>query len=231
MIPTPSAGIDPFLDFWEELKSSSKEQTLFEFADDPIAASVGSYNNWQRGGNRWMPLRDVRISQEDRNQADALRQYYTGRLTLQALRGRPMTDFRKKLYAILSNQYRLTTNDIGLLMRLPYFYAEDTETDSVIADTASAPVMTHPAQVQEKLLAPFCRILVSRRQGEAMQFWWRDENNHGVVIGIRCADPLFSLIDSLHDRPRTLSAKFVTGYHAWHTPKHNYYKMLQPRII
>lgn len=231
MLPTPSAGVDPLLDLWGELKSAHRERTLFEFADDPIAAAVGSYNNWQRGGNRWLPLSDVRISQEDREQADALRQYYTARLTMQALRGRPMTDFRKKFYAILNNQYQLTTDDIGLLMRLPYFYAEDIETDSVIANTVSAPPMTHPIEVQEKLLTPLCRILISnKRRGEFIQFWWRDQHNHGVVIGVRCSDPLFSLIDSLYDRPRSLSAKFAVGKHAWHTPQHNYYKMLQPRI-
>lgn len=231
VMPTPTSTNSPLWDFVDEIKVASKEPRLFEFDDDPIAAACGSRNNWLRGGNRWMSLSDVRITEQDRQEANELRRYYIGRLTIQALRGRPMTEFRKKFFAILNDQYRLTENDIGMLMRLPYFYDEDRDLDEVVATTESVPNPRTPVVEQNLLLTPFKRILVGRRHGEVMQFWWKNDQNQGVCLGIRMADPLFSLIDSLANDPRVFKAKFMLTRHPWIGHEHNYYKMLQPRLV
>lgn len=228
VIPTPSAS-SSLLDFFEEIKGH--EQKLFDFDDDPIAAAYGSYNHWLRGGSRWMDIREVRISEQDRQQAHELRKYYTGRLTMQALCGRPLTEFRRKLYAILNNNYDLKMSDLGMLMRLPYFHQEDLGTDSVIENTQSAPRVLAPLEYTEKMLFPLTRIMIGRKHGESMVFWWRDVQNHGIALGIKISDPLLSFVESLHEAPRMLRAKFHATPHRWVAQDHNYYRLHQPRIV
>jgi hypothetical protein len=228
VIPTPKT-VTSMADFFEEMEG--RDQRLFEFDDDPIAAAYGSYDNWLRGGNRWMDLKQVRISQQDRDNADQLRKYYSGRLTMQALCGRPMTEFRRKLYAILNDNYDLKLVDIGMIMRLPYFHQEDMEIDSVIENTVSVTVPGRPIDSEEKMLFPFKRIMVGRRHGESIQFWWHDSQNHGVVLSVKTSDPLLSFVESVFEQPRMLRAKFYPVAHRWITQNHNYYRLLQPRIV
>jgi hypothetical protein len=197
--------------------------------DDPIAAACASYRHGKETGIRWTALSDAVIDEQDRIRAQELRKYYTGRLTFQALKGELLTEFRKKLYSILNNDYIIVEGDQGLIQRLPYFYEEDLATEELIANTVSADRTGTIAQ-GVVTLTPYKKIFYGRKHGESTQFWWRNKKQQGVVLVIKNDNQLYSLIDSLFTQPRQFEAKYGIGSHHWYNKNHLYYKLLTPSL-
>jgi hypothetical protein len=96
------------------------------FSDDPLALSCASYRLYKEQPQfRFTNIDLVKATQEDRNQAQAIRDYYTQRYTMQVLKGGQLTEYQQKTAQFLSGLHHLTTEELGLLYKLPYFYEED----------------------------------------------------------------------------------------------------------
>jgi hypothetical protein len=81
----------------------------------------------------------------------------------------------------------LTTEELGLLYKLPYFYQEDCALEQVVATTVSAEFqLPHLSQLTDYTLTPVVEILKSRKGGESVEFVYRNQHNHAFEnqIGI-----------------------------------------------
>lgn len=195
------------------------------FAQDPVALSCAAYRLFteQKILARWPDLDTIVAEEQDIVQAQQVRKYYADRLlmaTITSTTGRSVSEFRQKLYGLVTNTRSLKTAELGLLYRLPYFYAEDTGMDCVVSQTQ--PVTPVPSHNITGVFTLLKRITVSRRSGESVQFWLQRPNDSGAyLIVVKSDNPMLSLLDSMFEQPRHLSghayAKNYRGHHKYHT--------------
>jgi hypothetical protein len=214
------------------LERNSVSPEVCVFADDPIALSCAAYRNWKNNpAVRWPDLNDMVAEPQDYQQSQAIRKYYADRLILSLLQQEhEISGFRRKLYGLVTDSIRLTKQEIGMLYRLPYFYAEDTGMDYVVSQTQPvSPVTSHEITDVFSLLK---RISVSRRSGEGVQFWLQRPNDTGAyLIAVKADNPMLDLLDSMFEQPRQLScrayAKNYRGHHRYHT----HYQLGSVRLV
>lgn len=189
-----------------------------EFHDDPVALTCASYRTFLATGIRWTDLKDATATDQDRRQAVQIRRYYSDRILITAIAAQnKMSEFRQKLYGLLIGQTGLKKRDVGLLYRLPYFYAEDTAMDQVMAQTESA-VMQPGTQPVVGLFQVIRRIQVSRRSGETVQLWLqKDSDTVPYMIAVRLDNSLLTMVESVLKQPTGMKAtahlKHHRGYH------------------
>lgn len=186
-----------------DLFAKQWDTTPLTAGNDPLALTVGS---WRRAVAtdyqvRWDSLADAsRVpTAEDLELAQQIRAHYRGQLTLRALRtGRPLTSYQQALYEMLETQC-YQNQHLGILYRLPYFYAEDIAHEKLPLTCSQV----WPGQQERKLrrdtksLTPLCEILRSRRQKETMEYWFVDAQGHGVAWMVGLGNPLRSLVHAL----------------------------------
>ena len=86
---------------YRKFKPSSPIAT---FRDDPVALSCAAYRRWlEVPGDRWASFEYLKVTDEDRKQALALRNYYSGRYTMQALTGQ-LSEYQKKCADFLAGK-------------------------------------------------------------------------------------------------------------------------------
>ena len=230
--------VNSLLDDWLDAATSNGEnykvgappKRVIQFKQDPIACACASYRIWQENpARRWSDLDSVVVWQDDIEQAQALRKYYRERLVMSALKNvnRQVSEFRRKLGALVTDQLEITKDELGLLYRLPYFYAEDLDIDYVVANTAnSREISPVPADSQPLVMTflPLRKIFRSRRSAEVNQYWWTAEPG-GIPFefSVRTDNPLAGMIDGLFEREQVTLQHRVRptsfrGYHAdrWH---------------
>jgi hypothetical protein len=173
------------------------------FADDPLALSCASYRLYKEDPHRrFTNIDTVNATQEDRVQAQAIRDYYNQRYTMRVLKGGQLTEYQQKAAQFLSGLHHLTTEELGLLYKLPYFYEEDRALEQVVAQTISTEFrLPHLSEMTEYTLTPVVEIFKSRKGGEFVEFVYRDQNNHAVMMIIRASDNMVAMLRGLFRQP------------------------------
>ena len=206
-----------------EVTFEEKPATLVKLPGDPVACACASYRVWKENpARRWEDIETVVVWQDDVEEAARLKKYYCDRLVLQALKntsGSETSSFRQKLGKLVVNDLVITKQEIGLLMRLPYFYEEDQDLDFIVENTKCKLPDTGAIPVTNYTLAPIRRVLKSRRQGDYYHYWFRNtiyNTAHDLVV--KHDNPLRSMIDGLFALPQicingTLFRKQFKGYH------------------
>ena len=185
------------------------ESPKASFSDDPLALSCASWRIFKdTPERRWTNLDVVKATSEDRAMAQQIRDYYNQRYTMQALKGRQLTEYQQKTAQFLSGLYHLKTDELGLLYKLPYFYTEDRGIDSVIESTQS--YKRHLNRTHDKYtLTPVKQIFRTRKSGEMVQFWYQDQDRHPVLIECRGTDPLLNMLRGLFSQPQIQVQSYV----------------------
>ena len=192
------------------------------FSDDPVAMAFASYRAWKENHtSRWVELGSVPVTEQDRVNAQELRAYYRRTMTWQTLKTGTgnASPFRRKLAAIVTDTYEYTKQDIGLLHRLPYFYHEDLALDRVFAATKDPEgIPSIRAYEVVDTLMPVERILRSRRAGEYIHFYWKNERGFPYLLVAKHDNPLISLIEGLFKQEKIkiqgiAFPKHARGYH------------------
>ena len=149
---------------------------------------------------------------------------------MKVLRVHDLTAIQRELLSI-SQGAVLRRDHLGLLYRMPYFYAEDVKRDELASHYSTkvpasvagrqawrpAPLLEH--QVQD--LRPVTQILRTRRSGDVDEYWWRNSEDQPVLWSVVSNNPLRSVVDSLWRRDHvTVRAFFhhgqVRGQDFWH---------------
>ena len=208
------------------------------FKQDPIALACASYRIWKENpARRWSELESVTVWQDDIEQAQALRQYYRERLVMSALKNRTggTSEFRRKLGALVTDQLEITKDELGILHRLPYFYAEDQDIDYVVENTSNSSEITpvlSDFQPMTMTFRPLRKIFRSRRGGDTNQYWWTTESS-GIPfsLSVQVNNPLMGMIDSLFDREQVQLQHRVkpTTFRGYY-PDHWHYQLYDVRL-
>jgi len=196
------------------------------FKDDPIAMACASYRLGQQGGSAWLDLHGVIVEPQDRATAVDIRRYYADRLLVTALKSKGvMSEFRRKLYGVVTGNYQVKKSEEGLLYRLPYFYAEDTGLDHVMSQTQSASMIESKTVTGRFTLVK--KMLCSRANARShWQFWFVcDGLSVPFMTEIKDDNVLYKLFDSLTQTPQMLSALIHFKHHRGHYRDRAYHKM------
>lgn len=179
------------------------------FKDDPLALSCASYRIYQNEpARRFTNIDTVKATAEDRVQAQAIRDYYNARYTIKALKGQILTDYQQKAAQFLSGLYHLTTEELGMLYKLPYFYNEDLALEQVIDDSVSYTATTVSAE-QELTLTPYKKIHVTRKgASDFIHYYYLDQDQHAVQIICPLTDRFNPMIEGLFNQKQIC----VKGY-------------------
>jgi hypothetical protein len=218
------------IDEWKldtfELDASTRQPMVFK--DDPVAMAIAVYRCWKETpamGIRWADLEDAVITAEDRQVSAELRKYYADRIMITMLGNNKISEFRRKLYGVVTNSMSLNKSDIGLLYRLPYFYEEDLAVDRVMERTQSVQ-KREPTDRVHGCFTVIERVLISRRAGDYTQLWMtRKGSSAPYMITVKSDNPYHRLIIKLLEQPRELSAWAHTKYHKGHHRGHGYYML------
>jgi len=204
------------------------------FKDDPIAMACASYRLGQQGGSAWLNLHEVIVESQDRATATDIRKYYADRLLVTVLKSSGvMSEFRRKLYGVVTGNYQLKKSEEGLLYRLPYFYAEDTGLDYVMSQTQSASIASIESS---KIMAGkftlvkkiFCSHAAARSH---WQFWFvRDISAVPYMVEIKDDNVLYKLFDTLTQQPQRFSAVTQVKHHRGHYRDRVYIRMTQVNL-
>lgn len=198
------------------------------FHDDPVALACASYRTFLETSIRWTDLKDATAIEQDHVQAAEIRKYYSDRILMSAVAAcGEMSEFRRKLYGLLIGQTGLKKRDIGLLYRLPYFYAEDTAMDQVMALTKT--VSTNAPRTRDVIghFQLIQRIDVSRRSGETVQLWLQKgtDTTTPYMIAAKGDNPFLSLVESVLKLPVKLTATAYLKHHRGHYRDRLYYQL------
>jgi hypothetical protein len=192
----------------EKLRTKGRSSHEVTFADDPIALSWASYGVWQKfPSRRWVDLKDVEAHEHDRAMAAETRRYYRDKLVMQTLKGRAMSEYQTILYGIVTGEAPIMNDHIGIIMKLPYFYVEDTTLSKVFAQTQGLESRLNLADTRTDTITPVGMILSSRKHGEVYQYWFADSNGIATMWTVASNNPLRSVVDSLFRREEPLRIK------------------------
>jgi hypothetical protein len=202
------------------------------FTEDPVALACASYRAFLETSIRWTDLTDVTVTDQDREQAGQIRKYYSDRILLAAVAAKgEMSEFRRKLYGLLIGQTGLKKRDIGLLYRLPYFYAEDTAMDHVMEQTETVSDLIRPQEVAGNFQV-IRRIQVSRRSGESVQLWLKkDSSKVPYMIASKLDNPFLTLVESVLKQPTALQAFAHLKHHRGHYRNRLYYQLSNLELV
>lgn len=193
---------------WDTTPKEKKPSPEVTFAEDPIALSWASYHVWQKfPSRRWVSLNDVEAHAHDREIADATRRYYRDRYTMDVLKGKQLTEFQTTLYGIISGEVPILQDQIGIIMKIPYFYAEDVTLDHIFANTKSVARESMVAETREDTITPYSYTFASRKKFETHQYWFTDSEGRTTLWSVQTSNPLASVIKSLYQRKQPLKIR------------------------
>jgi hypothetical protein len=201
-----------------------------KFSNDPVVLACAAYRTWQEfPDQRWCNLDTVVVQQQDQVQANELRNYYRDRIMMSALTRSntiaPMSTFRQKLYGILNNTFEITQQEIGLLHRLPYFYAEDTALDGMVAATTGATDWTKGITVKAEFTL-IARILRSVSTGDMIHYWFTcEQDSSPYCLSVQGSNPLLGFVDKRFQEPQKFQANRSYQQHRGHHRARGYYQL------
>ena len=193
------------------------------FKEDPVALSCAGYRRALETemAVRFQELDHCVTQPEDYKMAEDLRQYYRNKIAVKSLTSqKPVTKFYHDLYELLLGETDLQQRHMGMIHRLPYFYAEDmarVELRKKIADSGVEPDWIHNSLAQfggkeTHMLTPAMTIFRSRKGRESHEYWFQNESGQPVLWSVLHGNPLRSVIQSVFERNSiTIQAFFYIG--------------------
>jgi hypothetical protein len=211
-----------------------------QFAHDPLVLSTESYLRYRARrddpethnfASRYHDLDTLDPSDQAHELAVKIRRYYLDSLCFQRLRNQPISEFRQKLYSFLMGQHQLKNSELGMVYKLPYFYAYDQELLDICHGTTSVTDNTPSSLWRTKLLTPLHRMTRDvREKGTKIAYWWLDEQKQAVTMeATNYQRDLVSIMDGLFQRPQKFDAVF-RAQPMRVMPQHQVWWMSRPRI-
>jgi len=229
--------LDDLEEFGAHATRSVPPPKLVKLKDDPVVLACASYRMYQENDrHRWLDFEQVVVWDDDREEADRLKAYYRERFKettfnmLKSVNNVGLSSFRRKLYQLVNGDLAITEKEIGLLYRLPYFYAEDQALDSIASATESIPEHI-PAHKQVLKLTLLKKVLRSRSSGEVDQYWFTEESNRcAYMLPVKTDNILANFFDSIVSKRLDIEA-VVVYKQMQGSRNHAYFQIAAPRAI
>lgn len=206
-------------DFFKSFAEDVKGNLPIASHDDPFALSVASWRKAIESNYtiRWTPIADCRATDADRIRAAEMKKFYRDKIALRALKDAKMTQFNHDLYNVL-NTGQVTYQQMGMLLRLPYFYQEDLDRMELKQQVNRLPhrrITLAQALQNERVthqLKPVKKIFMGRKGSELWEYWFVTEFNDPVCWTVKTTNPLISVVEGLFDQACCwIEGSFQTG--------------------
>jgi hypothetical protein len=145
------------------------------------------------------------------------------------LRGKEFTKFQELMLGFLTDAKPLRRDELGMLYRLPYFYVEDQELETLFSTATSIDLEKFPTHqcTTTATIKPVKEILRSRRSSDYCQFWFKDSDNVLFLLEVKSDNNLIKLFRNLFALPemKVLASAVRNRPRGWSTTV-SYWKMV-----
>lgn len=206
---------DPFTAKTEE------EDVVYDTPYDVLACIIASIDTdaplWEIG-EAWKALKyskgfdglkvtapnDLQIQR-----ANQIRKYYRNKLTIQALKSQAMSNFRVDLQELLNmDPCKLKLKFLPMMIRLPFFYKEDTVIDSLKKTTLS-PAPTRMRYEKEIKTLKYVESIHRKTKNQDMKwYWFVDDRNLLHRLSVDGKNKLSHVLEKFLDKPVTIEANY-----------------------
>lgn len=206
-------------DFFKSFVVDAKSNLPIVSHDDPFALSVASWRQAVESNYavRWIPIADCRATDADRIRAGEMKKFYRDKIALRALKDSKMTKFSHDLYDML-NTSQVTHQQMGMLLRLPYFYQEDLDRIEIAQKVNRLPrrrislALAMSNETETHQLKPLKKIFMGRKGSELWEYWFTTEFNDPVCWTVKTTNPLISVVEGLFEQPHCwIHGRYQTG--------------------
>lgn len=196
---------------WFAQSNNVKKYEVFETTEDVLALSV----TWHRlrplvnqGLTAIKPTRLTdeilfnEMTQEDRDRANDIRDYYSKKLMMLTLKEQPFTNYRKDLSTFIHGNSKLVKEEMmPLIYRLPEFYDYDIETDVMFRDLNTRFEGAQIAYQRTVELTPIKKFTINHKHGKrTAEYWLKDERSIPYKIDIDGKNELLHLWDTYFEK-------------------------------
>ena len=149
------------------------------------------------------------ISPADRNSAAEIRDFYSKKCMMWALKGNKITQYRSDLAKLIQSDGTVFKEDmLGLAYHLPGFYQYDNEIDDIRLSTACKK-LPHIGS-GTLTLAPIKKVTKKTKLKHVHEYWFKEPaNNTPFVLSLPVKNPLGHIWDNMFDNAETLP---ITGH-------------------
>jgi hypothetical protein len=201
------------------------------FSDDPLALSWANYRIRQTKESSLPDMKSCEVTDHDREQAQATRKYFQDRILMRMLKNKPLTPFQAELYQMLLGEIK--HKHLGMLYRLPFFYQEDQQRRAVMTRFQQpSQEQLIPLKNTQMTLTALSMIVVHRKNNNRIQYWFKNQDGHGVCWSVSSPNPLQPLVRALYDRADqggslsiVSSIRWIEKFGCW------YMVPLDPRLV
>jgi hypothetical protein len=140
------------------------------------------------------------VNQEDIEQANTIRDYYSKKIMVWKLKNISLTRYREDLNSFIhSDGKTFKETMLPLAYRLPEFYEYDVEFEKMSfeynKEVKLQPVVNYPAVT--KHLTYIKSLPVNTRRLKKIEYWFSDNHNNLVQMNVDTHNPLSSLLDKV----------------------------------
>lgn len=202
-----SAGF--FNDIHISNSANIKKYEVIETSEDLLAMSCAWYRIRQNQGLSSPLITSLvseelirHVTQEDRELANEVRDYYSKKFMVMALKDQRLTNFRQDLKEyLLGDSKKFTEKTIPMIYRMPEFYVYDQEFDVIKRDFQTT--ITNFSELTRKTTDRSVRLTPiksfkknSKIRGKHTEYWLKDNKNQAYRFGLRADNPLLGLWDN-----------------------------------
>lgn len=223
------------IDTLDNLFKQEYREDPIKFDVDPLVLSVRLKKIKETDPSQWFRLESsdvkARLMGEDFNEAEAIKDYYSKKLMWNSLKDTRMSSYRTHLMSLLSQvKSTLTKKEVGMVVTLPYFYAEDQVMDSIAKNyrVVDCPMVKPNLQKFTRELVYIHQTSRWVNKTKFVFYWFADDNNYVYNIQLEEGNILRKFFE---DAVLTQSTtRFETHITKVDYP-FDYYKMFDFRMI
>jgi hypothetical protein len=136
------------------------------------------------------------VTEEDIEQANIIRDYYSKKIMVLKLKNIGFTSFREDLNTFIHSDGKMfKENMMPLVYRLPEFYEYDIQFEKMSFEYNKEVKQHEPFKVDERQLKFVKQLSVNTKKYKRKEYWFSDRHNNLVNINIDTSNPLLSLMD------------------------------------
>ena len=183
-----------------------KKYEIVETSEDILAISVCYHRKRKDNKGYYIPkllTPDLfeSVTEEDRQHASTIRDYFSKKIMVWKLKNIPLTRFREELNSFIHGDSKKFKEDYcKIAYVLPNFYEYDTYLENLFHDHNRVLPNSTNKYVQEiKKLNYIGKSNRDRKSQKAAEYWYTDENDNIVNLTFSKDNPLLPLLESFNE--------------------------------
>lgn len=219
----------------DSLFNQTYQESPVSFDVNPLVLSVRLKKMSIAEPAMWRQLQDpevkAQLTGEDFNEAEAIKNYYSKKMLWAMLKDGKLSSFRSDLLQLLEHPKSiLSKKEIGMFVRLPYFYQEDQILDSIARQYRVINCPDARPNLQKITRELVYIHSTSRWMNKKKQtfYWFGDDNRFVYNIQIEESNPLRKFFEDI------VLAKSTNIFETYITKirfPFDYYKMFDYKLV